>query len=136
EQVKACAEKGITCYIEKPLTSANAKRGLFSKEDFTYDTAKDCYVCPAGQELRFHFETTELNRRIRYYWTTACRTCALRPQCTRETERRRITRWVHEHLLEAMRERVQAHPEKLAQRRRSWSIPSARSSIGGIRATS
>ncbi len=117
EQVKACEDKGLTCYIEKPLTSANAKRGLFSKEDFTYDARKDCYVCPAGQELRFHFETTELNRRIRYYWTTACRTCPLRPQCTREPERRRITRWVHEHLLEAMSERVRAHPEKVAQRK-------------------
>jgi transposase len=43
-----------------------------------------------------------LNRRIRYYWTTACRTCPLRLQCTREPERRRITRWVDEHLLEAV----------------------------------
>ena len=66
-QVKACEDKGITCYIEKPLTSVNTKQGLFGKEKFVYNSEKDCYVCPAGQELRFHFETTESNRRIRYY---------------------------------------------------------------------
>jgi transposase len=116
-QVKACEEKGVTCYIEKPLTSVNTKQGLYGKEKFSYNSQQDCYVCPAGQELRFHFETTELNRRIRYYWTTACRTCPLRLQCTREPERRRITRWVDEHILEAMQERVRAHPEKVKARK-------------------
>ena len=117
-QVKTCEEKGITCYIEKPLTSVNTKQGLFGKEKFTYNSQQDCYVCPAGQELHFHFETTELNRRIRYYWTTACRTCPLHLQCTRQPERWRITRWVDEHLLEAMQERVKAQPEKLKARQR------------------
>ena len=117
EQVKDCADHGLTCFIAKPLTSVNIKRGLFSKEDFRYDHEKDCYHCPANQELRFHFETTEAGRRIRYYWTTACRTCPLRPRCTRDAERRRISRWVHEDILEAMQERVAAHPEKMKQRK-------------------
>ena len=117
EQIKRCEDKGITCYIEKPLTSVNTKHGLYGKEKFTYNSQRDCYVCPTGQELRFHFETTELNRRIRYYWTTKCLKCPIRPQCTREPERRRITRWVHEHLLEAMQERVKAHPEKIQARK-------------------
>jgi transposase len=117
EQVKRCEDNGITCYIQKPLTSINTKQGRYGKEMFIYDSQKDCYVCPAGQELRFHCEGGELNRRFRCYWTTACRRCALRPQCTREPERRRITRWVHEHLLEAMQERVKAHPEKMQARK-------------------
>lgn len=117
-QVKVCDLAGITCYIEKPLTSANTKQGLFGKEKFTYNSEQDCYVCPAGQKLPFHFETVESNRQIRYYWTTACRTCPLKAQCTREPERRRISRWVDEHLLEAMQERVKAHPEKLQERKK------------------
>jgi len=122
-QVKKCADKGITCYIEKPLTSANTKQGLYGKEKFTYNSQQDCYVCPAGQELTFHFETTESNRRIRYYWTTACRTCPLKAQCTRGSDPRRITRWVDEYLLEAMQERVRAHPEKLQQRKKMVEHP-------------
>lgn len=117
EQIKECADHDITCFIAKPHTSLNIKRGLFSKADFRYDHEKDCYHCPANQELRFHFETTEAGRRIRYYWTTACRTCPLRSRCTREKERRRISRWVHEDILEAMQERVAAHPEKMKQRK-------------------
>ena len=51
------------------------------------------------------------------------RFCPLRLQCTREPERRRITRWVDEHLLEAMQERVAAHPEKLRQRKKMVEHP-------------
>src|SRR6202022_1249865 len=50
-EVKKCAETSITAYIPKPITSVNRKRGLFTKQDFVYDEAKDCYRCPAGAEL-------------------------------------------------------------------------------------
>jgi transposase len=49
-EVKQCAEAGITTYIPKPITSINQKRGLFTKQDFVYDEAKDCYRCPQGEE--------------------------------------------------------------------------------------
>ena len=35
EEVKTCLEAGLTPYVARPLTSANQKRGLFSKEDCT-----------------------------------------------------------------------------------------------------
>jgi hypothetical protein len=58
-EVKKCEQQGIMAYIPKPLTSANAKLGLFGKERFHYDTDKDVYVCPAGEELRYRFGTKE-----------------------------------------------------------------------------
>lgn len=66
EQVKACVENGIIPYISKPNTSTNSKLGLFGKEDFRYDPLKDCYLCPAGEELTAHFENVEQGRQIRY----------------------------------------------------------------------
>ena len=60
--MKQCAEAGITSYIPKPLTSVNQKRGLFTKQDFVYDEAKDCYRCPQGEELTYRYESFELNR--------------------------------------------------------------------------
>jgi hypothetical protein len=98
------------------LTSANRKLGLYGKEQFTYVPEQDCYRCPAGQCLTFRFATVELGRPIRYYATTARRTCAMKAQCTRNQEGRRITRWVHEHLLERMQKRVEAHPGLMKQR--------------------
>jgi hypothetical protein len=117
DEVKKCLEDGIVPYISKPQTSANSKLGLFGKEEFIYNPEKDCYRCPAGQELTFRFETIEKDRHIRYYSTSACRACPLKPQCTRNKENRRITRWVHEDLLEAMQHRVTANPEKVRLRK-------------------
>jgi transposase len=117
EEVKTCLEAGITPYIARPVTSANQKLGLFSKDDFTYDGATDTYQCPAGAQLTFRFATVELGRHIRYYATSACKACPLKPQCTRNKGGRRLTRWVDEHLLEEMEQRVRSRPEVMRQRK-------------------
>jgi transposase len=116
-EVKKCQEAGITVYVAKQQTSANEKRGLFTKEDFSYDSSGDCYVCPAGQQLVYRYDTVELGRHIRYYSTKECRTCEIKPKCTRNKRGRRITRWVDEAILEEMNERVKANPDKMKKRK-------------------
>ena len=115
-EVKQCAEAGITAYVPKPLTSVNRKRGLFTKQDFVYDEVKDCYRCPAGEELTYRYESFELNRQIRYYATAKCLGCPLRSKCTTNQRGRRISRWVDEKLLEDMARRVRARPEMMRRR--------------------
>jgi len=117
EQVQQCLAQGVTPYIPKPHTSVNQQRGLYTKEDFTYDRQRDLYRCPAGALLDFRFESVERGRATRYYATPACRTCAVRARCTQNKGGRRITRWAGEHLLDDMAERVKAHPEIVAQRK-------------------
>ena len=117
KEVKACLDAGITPYLPRPRTSASRKRGLFSKDDFRYDPEQDCYWCPAGEQLSFRFQTTELRREIKYYTTPACRTCTLRLHCTTNQGGRRLTRWVHEDLLDEMQHRVRASPEKMKLRK-------------------
>jgi len=121
-EVKECAAAGITTYIPKPITSVNQKRGLFTKQDFIYDQAKDCYRCPAGAELTFRYESFEHNRQIRYYTTSKCLDCPIRSKCTTNQRGRRISRWVDEKLLEDMARRVRARPE-LMRRRQQLSEP-------------
>lgn len=116
-EVKVCLEAGITPYVSRPITSANEKLGLFSKDDFTYDQATDTYQCPAGAQLTFRFDTVELGRHIRYYATAACRGCAIKPQCTRNKGGRRLTRWIDEQLLEEMEQRVRSRPEVMKRRK-------------------
>lgn len=116
-EVKKCEQAGITVYVAHQQTSANKKRGLYTKEDFTYDPAKDCYGCPAGKQLAYRFDTVELGRHIRYYSTKECRTCDMKNKCTRNKRGRRITRWVDEAILEKMSERVRANPEKMKKRK-------------------
>jgi transposase len=121
-EVKQCAAAKITTYIPKPLTSVNQKRGLFTKQDFVYDEAKDCYRCPQGEELAYRYESFELNRQIRYYATPKCLSCPIKEKCTTNQRGRRITRWVDEKLLEDMARRVRARPE-LMRRRQQLSEP-------------
>jgi transposase len=121
-EVKQCAEAGITTYIPKPITSVNQKRGLFTKQDFRYDEAKDCYVCPAAAELHYRYESFEQGRLIRYYTTSKCLTCPIKEKCTTNARGRRITRWVDEKFMDDMARRVRARPE-LLRRRQQLSEP-------------
>src|SRR4051794_19832857 len=55
-------------------------------------------------------------------WTNACQSCAIKNNCTTGKERR-ITRWEHEHVLEAVQRRLDEHPEKMRQRRETVEHP-------------
>jgi transposase len=92
----------LTVYIPKPQTSANTMLGLFGKEYFTYNPEQDVYVCPVGETLTYRFRTEEKGHKIRYYSIVACGRCALKAQCTRNKDNRRITRWEYEDVLERM----------------------------------
>jgi hypothetical protein len=115
-EVLACDEAGITVTLPKPQTSGNKGKGLFVKQDFRYVPGEDVYLCPAGERLVHHFTNEEKGLRLHRYWTNACQSCAIRDRCTTGKERR-ITRWEHEPVLEAVQQRLDEHPEKMRQRR-------------------
>ena len=59
---------------------------------------------------------------IRRYWTGVCADCALKEQCT-PGKQRRVSRWEHEEVLEAVQRRLDEHPEKMRQRRETVEHP-------------
>jgi transposase len=122
-EVATCQQHGITAYVPKADTSANTAQGLYGKSRFQYDAAKDVYVCPAGTALTYRFSTDEKGRQVRYYRTSACKACALKPQCTRNRAGRTITREQDEVVMEAMAARVAAQPEKLKLRKQLCEHP-------------
>jgi transposase len=122
QEILACEQAGVAVTLPKPMTSEAKANGRFGKEDFVYDAGKDLYRCPAGQELSYRFTTTEAGKVLRRYWTTACGTCPLKPQCTTGPERR-ITRWEHEHVLEAVQERLDKNPHAMRVRRETAEHP-------------
>ena len=121
-EILACHEAGITVTLPKPLTSGAKSRGRFGKQDFVYLPAEDVYRCPAGQHLKYYFTAEENGQRLRRYWTNACRTCALKSRCTTGPQRR-ITRWEHEHVLEAVQRRLDENPQAMRQRRETVEHP-------------
>ena len=122
EEIRACEEAGITVTLPKPMTSNAKAEGRFGKQDFRYVADEDIYVCPAGEKLAYHYTTEENSLVLRRYWTNVCQSCAIKPACTTGKERR-ITRWEHEHILEAVQRRLDEHPEKMRQRRETVEHP-------------
>ena len=59
---------------------------------------------------------------MRRYWTTTCEACALKSKCTTGKERR-ISRWEHEAVLEAVQARLDRSPEKMRLRRQTVEHP-------------
>ena len=121
-EILECHEAGITVTLPKPLTSGAKSEGRFGKQDFVYLPEEDAYRCPAGERLRYRYTNEEAGKMLRRYWTTACQDCSLKRQCTTGPERR-ITRWEHEHLLEAVQRRLDANPHAMRQRRETVEHP-------------
>jgi transposase len=122
EEILACEEAGITVTLPKPMTSNSKAEGRFGKQDFRYVAEEDIYICPADERLAYHYTNEENGLVLRRYWTNACQSCAIKQSCTTAKERR-ITRWEHEHILEAVQRRLDEHPEKMRQRRETVEHP-------------
>jgi DDE family transposase len=122
EEILACDNAGITVTLPKPMTSGMIARGRFGKQDFRYVADEDVYICPAGERLPYRYTNEEDGLVLRRYWTNACQNCPIKKTCTSGKERR-ITRWEHEHVLEAVQRRLDEHPEKMRQRRETVEHP-------------
>jgi hypothetical protein len=64
-------------------------RGMFLKRKYRYDKARDSYVCPSGEELRYRTTTRE---GYREYVSNPekCRMCEFLNQCTKSRDNRKV----------------------------------------------
>jgi transposase len=117
-EVLACEELGITPICPKPLTSGARAEGRFGKPDFIYQPDSDTYRCPADETLSKRSTSIENGLVLNRYWSSNCRQCQLKPDCTPGNERR-VTRWEHEHVVEAMQNRLDRMPDAMRIRRKT-----------------
>jgi len=122
EEIQTCHNFGIAVTLPKPITSGINAKGRFGKQDFVYLKDEDVYRCPAGEKLKYYYTNEEDGQRMRRYWTNACRHCALKHRCTSGNQRR-ITRWEHEHVLEAAQKRLDENPQAMRLRRETVEHP-------------
>ena len=122
EQILACEEAGITAFVAKPQTSGSKAEGRFGKQDFIYVAQDDEYRCPAGQRLIKHMTTVEDGMTLHCYWCSVCPACPMKAQCTTGKERR-VKRWEHEAVLDAMQARLDRDPDKMRVRRQTVEHP-------------
>jgi len=117
-QIKACHDAGIATILPKPTTSNAKAEGRFDKADFVYIARDDEYECPAGQRAIYRFSREENGLLLRRYWSSACPRCPMKAQCT-PSDYRRISRWEHEAVLEAVQRRLDKQPYAMTLRRRT-----------------
>ena len=122
DEIRACEQAGIDAYLPKPRTSPNKAKGLFDRSAFMYIKKADAYQCPAGERLPHHSTRTEAGKKIKRYWTSACSSCAIKTQCTTGNERR-VSRWVHEDILERAQARLEKKPDMMRTRRATVEHP-------------
>ena len=123
DQVLPCEGTGVAPVVPKTLTSGNTKRGLFTGQDFIYDAEKDHYTCPAGQHLtRGRVRSDRSGDIDQYRHLTACFTCPLKPRCTAEKVKR-VKRWKHEGVLDAMQAMLDRMPDAMGVRRQTVEHP-------------
>jgi len=109
ENYVACQERGITTHMGDAGIKAHTGRDhtIFADEAFTYDAARNVYLCPAGQALkprRMH----PIRRTIEYKAPAKlCGACVLRAQCTRSSHGRTVQRHENQAALDIAR--TQAH---------------------------
>ena len=121
-EILACDQAGITVTLPKPIRSGINVKGRFGKQDFRYVAKDDVYICPAGEKLTYRYTTEEDGLVVSRYWVNVCQSCAIKNQCTSGKERR-ITRWEHEHVLEAVQKRLDENPQAMRLRRETVEHP-------------
>ncbi|HEX8477684.1 MAG TPA: IS1182 family transposase, partial [Telluria sp.] len=88
KEILSCHQAGINTLVP-PTKTSNAKAdGRFDKADFIYEPEKNEFLCPAGQSLIWRFTSIEKGLTYHRYWSSNCKTCPLKEQCTPSTERR------------------------------------------------
>ena len=118
EEILSCEALGVTPYVPKPSTSGAKADGRFGKQDFVYLPGRDSYRCPAGALLRRHMTTVEKGLTLHRYWDlSSCANCVLKPHCT-PSPMRRVTRWEHEGVIDAMQRRMDLAPQSPMKLRR------------------
>ena len=95
-----------------PAHNARPTRGRF----------RGLYVCPADQRLTYRYTNEENGLSRHHYWTNVCPSCPIKELCTTGKERR-LTRWEHEHVLEAVQRRLDENPQAMRQRRETVEHP-------------
>ena len=111
--IKDTQDLGMTANVPQSDTSGAAKKGVFNKSLFKYDTNKDIYICPAGEELPHRRNVTERDLELKVYVNhVACSGCTIRAKCTTSLkEPRKMKRWAHEEVIDAMQQRLNDNPE-------------------------
>ena len=87
EQLAACDAEGIT--VTLPIhRSINDLRDAFPKSAFTYEADRDCYICPAGEQLTY--KTVNQKQKRHMYTREGCQPAHCAPNARKRINARSV----------------------------------------------
>lgn len=113
-------EEKIDGYISSARERTTKPKNPYDKKYFTYDAARDIYICPQGNELSLQAKHNRKDGRVEFiYKGTACLNCPAKSCCTKsKSGQRKITRDDKEPIRDAMRLKVKTDTGKEIYARR------------------
>jgi Transposase DDE domain len=120
EELLACDQAGITIAAQTDHVGRQGQGPVWQAGLCL--SARGRRLSLSGERLKYYFTNVEDGLSLRHYWTNACRTCALKSHCT-TTAIRRIKRWEHEHVIEAVQKRLDENPQAMRTRRETVEHP-------------
>ncbi len=110
-----CHDLGINTHIpsiEESHRGTGRRKGIFSKEAFTYNPDTDTFNCPAGKVLK----KQKFNKKRKYYEYIAsskdCAQCRIREKCTRSKTARTLKRHARQDELDVIIKKSKSRKSK------------------------
>jgi hypothetical protein len=123
ENLHALEAMGLRAYV--PVGEWEPTRPYFHLDRFSYDAARNVYVCPQGQLLRYLHTDRTFAHRVAYQASAAvCNACPVKAQCTPSDHGRLVHRSFYADVVERVRG-YQGTPayEKALRKRQVWVEP-------------
>jgi hypothetical protein len=104
DELKKIDDQNIQVIVPTQKQAYETKPGPFDKEQFTYDSKNDWYICPEGHKLSYsHFSITKNHKLYRMENKNNCHTCKHYGICTTATRGRAIIRLFNEETKEKLK---------------------------------
>lgn len=115
KEIKQCEDVKAICCIPKPEPSNQPTNPAYKREKFIYNSERNLYICPAGNEL--HYVRTRNRGEFAVYANrNACMNCAFKSECTKSKTLREIERSPYQDYINKADERAKQNPELYKRR--------------------
>ena len=109
--LKECEDNGITVFMPIPSFNPTKNTGVpepeFGSNRFVFDSVKNVYVCPAGNELGFwKCDFKGKPERGSSYRTACCTSCVFRSKCTKNKLGRVMYRPMFQDVVDRLKTRL------------------------------
>lgn len=102
-------EQEIKVIVPSQRQASEKEVKPFDKEQFKYNPEEDCYICPEGHQLPYHYTNNQENNKIYLISESSiCKQCHHFGVCTKSRKGRMITRLINEEV----RQRLEAQYEQ------------------------